>query len=96
MSDKNVIDALLMSDETKCKDCVFRVSRLIMPTEDEEGNLLDNQELGDQKVFVTHSCVLLDIDVGDHLVIECTKHKNEAESNENLLFKDFFSGKAFK
>jgi len=70
---------------TKCLDCVYLIARIIEPLDEEE---VEEMEAEDE-IFVQTSCLLLDIDVHDHMVRECSKYEKH---DPNLLIDQRFLG----
>lgn len=56
-----------------CEGCVYCIARLIEPL-DEEAYEIYVQEDEDSDVFIHACCIMLDIDLHDHIVRECNKY----------------------
>jgi len=70
---------------TKCLDCIYLIARIIEPLDEE-----DIEDTGaEDEIFVQTSCLLLDIDVHDHMVRECSKYE---KYDPNLLIDQRFLG----
>lgn len=71
-------------DETICKECAHRVSRIIVPLDLEDFGIRDEdlKELdlleGEEVLIEHHTCLILQQDL-DHLVLEC----NHFRANDN-------------
>ncbi len=74
-------------DKSICKDCKYRVSRIISPEGldlvDAEGEPLD---VSDNIEVYSEICSLLSVDL-DHLVLECTAYTSKYNS-ANFFFKN--------
>lgn len=72
---------------TKCCDCIYLIARIIEPVD------LDKEELGfiefseDSNIYVHVACLLLDVDIHDHIVKECSKYE---KAEPNLLIDHRF------
>jgi len=71
--------------ETKCLDCVYLIARIIEPLDEEEREEMEAED----EIFVHASCLLLDIDVHDHIVRECSKYE---KYDSKLLIDQRFLG----
>ena len=56
---------------SRCYDCKWRLSRLVLPLDAEEFNVPEGTEL------IEHVCILLEDDLGNVIVKECTKYEKE-------------------
>jgi hypothetical protein len=63
--------------ESRCYDCMYRMSRLIIPLDPEEFNL----EPGD--IMVDHMCCLTEEDISNIIVKDCTRY---SKGNLDSLF----------
>lgn len=76
--------------DTICKDCVHRISRIIVPLDpdtfglDEE--ILDDMGIGENEdvIIEQHTCLISQQDM-DYLVKECTQFRDK---NDGALFKN--------
>ncbi len=84
MTEINTHDDLFPIDETICRVCVYRMSRLIVPLELDdfgisEEDLKDIELNDDDEVMVEqHTCLVIQEDM-DYLVRECTHFKDKRE-----------------
>lgn len=68
--------------ETRCYDCRFRLSRIVLPINPEEFNLKEGV------VMVDHMCCMLESDISSLIVKECTRY--EKDGMESLFIKQRF------
>lgn len=86
----NVTELLKLPDATRCKDCIFRVSRAFINAPIE--NAPDVNSLDDLEIFINHACVVLETDIMDHIVLDCTKYKKNTKEAD-AIFTDYFTRK---
>lgn len=75
-----------------CNSCRFKVSRIIVPINEEsfiESGVIDDGEINesDEVIFEHHMCKELHIDL-DHLVSECSEFKNKKDNDCGGLFNN--------
>lgn len=78
-------ELLELPNTTKCKDCLFRISRSFVPIDKDLSEL--------DEIFIEHVCILLEDDISDKIILDCSGYRNEAEEKSNMLFTDFFTRK---
>ncbi len=84
MTDINTHSNLFPMDETICKVCSYRMSRLVVPLELDdfgisEEDLKDIELNDDDEIMVEqHTCLIIQEDM-DYLVRECTHFKDKRE-----------------
>ena len=76
----NIEDIACLPEGTKCSDCIYMMARIIEPLTSEGENLGLIEVDEDNNVYVQVSCLLLDMDIHDHIVKECSKYE-KAEAN---------------
>jgi len=78
-------------ENSKCKDCEYLVSRIIIPVDYEEFGITieelqgemdadDYDEDNEQIALVHNTCSILNLDLG-HIVVECNKYRKTDSSN---------------
>jgi len=75
-------DIACLPKGTKCSDCIYMMARIVEPLEED----IDSE---DDSIYVQVSCLLLDIDIHDHVVRQCSKHE---KNDPNLLIDHRFLG----
>ena len=77
-------------DDTLCKDCIYRMSRVITPLDPEDFGISDAdlEEMGldeDEELMVEqHTCLISNTDM-DYLVRECSHYRSNMEGNAFFL-----------
>lgn len=66
-----------------CEECIYCISRIIEPLDDEAYEIYV-QEDEDSNVFVHTCCIILDIDLHDHVVRACNKYDDGTDENPFL------------
>ena len=83
--------------ESLCATCVFRFSRTIITDNYEEfGVDIDEIDLesGDEVVIEQNVCMVTDIELDDHIVLNCNKFINESTNDmRSLIFHGEFRDK---
>jgi len=77
MSELNDLDNYEQYDlptESKCYDCVYRLSQVALPLDPEEFNVVPGT------LIVVHLCILMDADIATQITMGCTKY----ESTHNM------------
>lgn len=69
-----------------CENCVHCITRIIEPL-DEESYEIYVQEDEESNIFVHACCILLDIDLHDHVVRGCNKYEEKKVGNPFLKNK---------
>lgn len=69
-----------------CENCIYCICRVVEPLNYE---VFDMGEDAKDSIVVQVSCLLLDIDLHDHVTRECSKHESATNS---LLMGDKFLG----
>jgi hypothetical protein len=86
MTEINTHGDLFPIDETICKVCAYRMSRLIIPLELDdfgisEEDLKDIELNDDDEIMIEqHTCLIVQEDLG-YLVKECTHFKDKRETS---------------
>ena len=89
MDDKTYYGEVFPIDDTICKDCIHRVSRIIVPLDPEEFGLdeeaIKEMDLSEDETIVIeqHTCLITNQDM-DYLVKGCTKF---CEKGDCSIFK---------
>lgn len=76
-----------LPDGSICEDCIYCIARVIEPLDNEAFEIYI-QEDPDSNIFVHVCCIILDIDLHDHVVRECNKYDDG--SNENPFLNNKF------
>ena len=77
-------------DETLCKDCVYRMSKVISPLDPEDFGITESdlEEMGideDGELMIEqHTCLVSNTDM-DYLVKECNHHVSVTEGDTFFL-----------
>jgi len=73
MSDLANYEQYDLPEDTKCYDCVYRLSQVCLP--------LDAEEFGVENgtTVVVHMCVLMDADIASQITLECTKYESTGQ-----------------
>ena len=94
MVDLSVKGTLFPLKESKCYNCIYRVSRALLPLDLEEFGLtsehLDKLGIDENEetiIVEQHSCLVLQEDM-DYIVYECNFHKLTKENS--LLLNSLF------
>lgn len=75
-----------------CESCIYCIARLIEPLDD-EGYEIYQQDDENINVFVHSSCIVLDIDLHDHVVKACNKYDNgQSGGGRDVMFGNKFLG----
>jgi len=67
-------NVLCLPEGTKCFDCVYKISRVIEPLDYSD---YEEFEIEEGDTIIQHACMLMDIDIHNHVVHECTKYEKE-------------------
>ena len=71
-----------------CEGCVYCVKRLITPLEDSDFEIYEQET--EEDVFVHCQCIVLNIDLHDHIVRACNYYTEEEA--DNPFFNNKFLG----
>jgi hypothetical protein len=84
MAEINTRGDLFPIDDTICKDCSYRMSRLVAPLDIEDygisEDIMKDMDLSDndEVMLEQHTCLVIQEDM-DYLVRECTHFKDKRE-----------------
>lgn len=73
-----------------CESCIYCITRLIEPLDDEAYEIMTQEDI-ENNIFVHACCMLLDIDLHDHVVKGCNQYECNIEDNPFLNNK-FLNG----
>lgn len=94
MSNNDVREELFPLEETLCKNCMYRISRTIIPIDPEvfglDEDMINNMDLedGEDIMLEQHTCIVLNQDM-DYIVVTCNLFKDikDASFFKNELFR---------
>lgn len=84
MTEINTYDDSFPMDNTICKNCVYRVSRFVVPIDLEDFGISEedikdiNLSDDDEIVLEQHTCLIIQEDM-DYMVRDCTHFKDKRE-----------------
>ena len=85
-------DVTYLPEGSICESCIYCITRLIEPLDDEGYEIYQHGD-EDNNNFIHASCIMLDIDLHDHIVRACNKYDNgRSGGGKNSIFNNKFLG----
>jgi hypothetical protein len=77
-----------LPEGSMCENCIYCVKRIIEPLDEENWEVMDKEEDGVvENIYVQACCLILDIELHDHIVKACNKFDDGAAGNPFLQNK---------
>jgi hypothetical protein len=76
--------AMDLPAESRCSDCKWRLSRLVSPIDPDDFNVPEDT------LLLEHVCILLEDDIGNIIVEECTRYEKDGGKKQQLFENQLF------
>lgn len=73
--------------ESKCYDCVYKMSHVMIPLNPEEYNVEEGTAIA------MNGCLITDMDLSEMITIECSKYRSVIEGINPFMMNNKFLGR---